>query len=514
MGSDMDDTQETVGGATTAALLSMEVDDLFGDLLAPPAIDLDTAVPSIPVPPPPPPDVLGNGRVLRCPFCPRYSTEGQARHLIRHMNCKHAGAKIEPHARTLLDALERGICCNSNCKSVRPLVSSSCTYCRQCVAVRRLVEGDAIPVRAVLREVESPAISVSRTLPEASLPDGELPVDFAARVALLPSMSIMRVPVKLRGRLAATTVATLTGLARGVEKASVLEQARTKLLLGPVPKFRNKRTELVNRFDAWDAGHFELLLIRAEEQNHQRKEARKKSLLDGDNSRSKARRAKDLAQNGAYSKAVSSLTSELASFTPAEEVAWSEQLLPRSGRPDEVLAEAVVVDLASDTTPPRDAMRQVLKGVHFKASSAPGPSGCRPEHLQDALSSRPRSSASRLLVALNELYSKAVAGELAPHCRWLLGSRLIFLRKKSGKPRPIRIGEFWRRFIGKKLVSGTATNMRPTFAKARQYGVGIPGGCEGLIHFRLALEESLKRDPGTPLVILDLDLKNAFPSFE
>ena len=79
VGSDMDETQETAGGATTAALLSMEVDDLFGDLLAPPAIDLDAAVPSIPVPPPPPPDVLGNGRVLRCPFCPRYSTQGQAR---------------------------------------------------------------------------------------------------------------------------------------------------------------------------------------------------------------------------------------------------------------------------------------------------------------------------------------------------------------------------------------------------------------------------------------------------
>jgi len=78
----MDETQETAGGATIAASfhvgpqvellsqteLSMEVDDLFGDLLVPPAIDLDAAVPFIRVPPPPPPDVLGNGRVLRCPF--------------------------------------------------------------------------------------------------------------------------------------------------------------------------------------------------------------------------------------------------------------------------------------------------------------------------------------------------------------------------------------------------------------------------------------------------------------
>ena len=139
------------------------------------------------------------------------------------------------------------------------MASASCTYCRQCVGVRRLVESDTIPVRAVLREVETPILSVSRIIPEAQLPDGELPTDFLDRVSILPSMSIMRVPVRLRGRLAATMASTLTGMARDVEKASLLERARTKLLLGPVPRFRNKRTELVNRFDAWEAGHFEML---------------------------------------------------------------------------------------------------------------------------------------------------------------------------------------------------------------------------------------------------------------
>ena len=50
--------------------------------------------------------------------------------------------------------------------------------------------------------------------------------------------------------------------------------------------------------------------------------------------------------------------------------------------------------------------------------------------------------------------------------------------------------------------------------KARQFGVGIPGGCEGLIHFRTAFEECMKRDGGSALAVLDLDLRNAFPSFE
>ena len=126
-------------------------------------------------------------------------------------------------------------------------------------------------------QIDTPIPCVSRVLPEAQLPDGELPIDFLDRVVILPSASIMRVPVRLRGLLAATMSATLSGMARGIERASVLEQARTKLLLCPVPRFRNKRSELKNRFDAWEAGPFEALLIRIEEQHFERKQARKKN---------------------------------------------------------------------------------------------------------------------------------------------------------------------------------------------------------------------------------------------
>lgn len=159
------------------------------------------------------------------------------------------------------------------------------------------------------------------------MPDGELPTNFSERVSVLPSMSSMRVPVRLRGRLAATMASTPTRMTRGVERASLLERTRTKLLLGPVPRFRNKRTELVIRFDAWEAGHFEMFLTRIEEQHFERNQIRKKR-LDGDNTRVKAQRVKQLAQDGAYSKAVSGMTSELVSFTPAEEVLWSEKYYP------------------------------------------------------------------------------------------------------------------------------------------------------------------------------------------
>ena len=386
---------------------------------------------------------------------------------------------------------------------------------RPCVVVRSLKEGDIIQDRSILVETSRPENGVPRVLPEVLLPDGELPVDFRTRVSQLSSSSISRVPVKLRTRMGATMAATLTGMARGIERASVLEEARTKLLLGPVPKFRNKRAELMKRFDEWEAGHFEFLLIRAEEQEILRNADRKKRQNDGTNSKRGYRtsRAKDLARNGAYSKAAGGLTSEMAAFTSEEQEALVTQLLPCSERAEGAYSETPVVDPSTEAQA-RDALKGVLKGVRFKASSAPGPTGCRPEHLQDALNCKPRLSASRLLRALDEFYAKAVEGQLAPHCRWILDSRLVFLRKKSGKPRPIRIGEMWRRFIGKKLAHDSALAMRPVFLRGRQFGVGVPGGCEALIHFRLNLEESLKIDAGAALVILDLDIRNAFPSFE
>ena len=98
----------------------------------------DEAEALAPVAPPPPPEIHEIGRVLRCPFCPRYSTEGQVRGLMHHLNCKHAGRSIESFARVMLETLERGICCNADCKALRPLASGNCSYFRRGVAARRL----------------------------------------------------------------------------------------------------------------------------------------------------------------------------------------------------------------------------------------------------------------------------------------------------------------------------------------------------------------------------------------
>ena len=137
-------------------------------------------------------------------------------------------------------------------------------------------------------------------------------------------------PMKLRTWMGATMAATLIGMARGIQRASVLEEARTKLLPGQVPKFRDKRAELMKRFDEWEAGHFKFLLIRAEEQEFLRNADRKKRQNDGANSKRGYRtsRAKDLARNGVYNKAAGGLTSEMVAFTSEEQEAFVTQLLP------------------------------------------------------------------------------------------------------------------------------------------------------------------------------------------
>lgn len=52
------------------------------------------------------------------------------------------------------------------------------------------------------------------------------------------------------------------------------------------------------------------------------------------------------------------------------------------------------------------------------------------------------------------------------------------------------------------------------FLKSRQFGIGIPRGAEALIHLRTLFEQSLQEDDESAIAILDLDLRNAFPSSE
>ena len=155
--------------------------------------------------------------------------------------------------------------------------------------------------------------------------------------------------------------------------------------------------------------------------------------------------------------------------------------------------------------------------MRFRACSGPGPSGARPEHLRELSACRDRRAASRLLRAIAVFSEEATSGRLCAEARWILESRLVFLRKKRGAaPRPIRVGELWRRVVAKKLIHAHRETIQERCLAARQFGVGVPAGTNALVHWRIVLEKLLEegcgRFDGDPLAVIDVDLQNAFPS--
>lgn len=138
----------------------------------------------------------------------------------------------------------------------------------------------------------------------------------------------------------------------------------------------------------------------------------------------------------------------------------------------------------------------------------------RPEHLEEALLAPRRSVMSGLLRAVARLVVAGHSGSLPPAAGWLTQSRLVFLRKPGTEtPRPIRVGEVWRRLVAKRLVADNRTSLQQLLVRSRQCGVALPGGADVLVHLRRCLEEAAESSEEA-VAVLDLDLRNAFPSLE
>ena len=88
--------------------------------------------------------------------------------------------------------------------------------------------------------------------------------------------------------------------------------------------------------------------------------------------------------------------------------------------------------------------------------------------------------ANRLLRALAKVYAAIDAGALPDDARWLTGTRLCWQRKKTGKPRPIKMGDVLRSAYAKHLVHKDRSRLQATFLEMHQWGVGVPGSTEAL----------------------------------
>ena len=134
----------------------------------------------------------------------------------------------------------------------------------------------------------------------------------------------------------------------------------------------------------WQRGSFLELLARVEDQARARtSQIQRLNRMPKNGAR--ARRARMLVGEGAYSKSVSSLRTELAPLDEAAQHRWGTELLPVSSRP-----EAAQAASSGEAYDEGDLSGPALVGVRFRAMSAPGPSGSRPEHLRELLAVRDR----------------------------------------------------------------------------------------------------------------------------
>ena len=93
-----------------------------------------------------------------------------------------------------------------------------------------------------------------------------LPDDFQARVRALLPLTRLAIPSGLRKRHTEVWAATLEGLAQGSREWSLLEEARSKLLLYACPRHVHGPRELAEQVAMWQWGEFEALLVRSESQ--------------------------------------------------------------------------------------------------------------------------------------------------------------------------------------------------------------------------------------------------------
>ena len=209
-------------------------------------------------------------------------------------------------------------------------------------------------------------------------------------------------------------------------------------------------------------------------------------------------RAKILAQEGQFTKALQALTSAGMADPDRTVLGEMEEKHPPAQGPP---LQIPTTDLPQISFGQAEVEKAVRK---FRRGSAPGPSGLRPEHLRVALQAAP-GRRDRALQSLTQLVN-AMAGGGVPErvAPFLAGARLHAAKKKSGGLRPIAVGNLLRRLVG-KCCAAKVQDRAAGLLSPHQLGVGVRGACEAIVH---SVKKITQSDPS--LWVLQCDFINAF----
>ena len=166
------------------------------------------------------------------------------------------------------------------------------------------------------RRLDAAAASQSQPTQEAaSIDDIDLPNAFCDRVRVLPGgQSQIHIPLNSRDRQARIWAQTLEGLNEDLPGWTLLEEARTRLLLTTPPKGIHVQSELNERTTLWEASKFEELQTKIEAQNLMVRSGKRKRRKGNEEQQkqNKYTRSKKQSKEGAYRKSINTATGEMA----------------------------------------------------------------------------------------------------------------------------------------------------------------------------------------------------------
>ena len=219
-----------------------------------------------------------------------------------------------------------------------------------------------------------------------------------------------------------------------------------------------------------------------------------------------ARCAHRVVEAGQYRKAIQFLSSAGLAQASIEVVNEMRAKHPQADPPS--------IPPAPTPPPVQVSGGDVIRALRsFPSDSAPGPSNFRASHFKEAVLCPSPDQANYALQGLLGVVNLLCGGhaplEVVPH---LCGASLFACRKKGGGLRPIAIGEVLRHVVSKcvsRAVRADATGVLSPL----QVGVGVPAGCEAIVHSVSCVLEDPSIPPDERCIIV-VDFSNAFNSVD
>ena len=213
-----------------------------------------------------------------------------------------------------------------------------------------------------------------------------------------------------------------------------------------------------------------------------------------------------LTEEGGFSNACKALVSSPPLGYTAEVTGSLIDKHPPSARP----VNLSDFGNASSSLVPLTDVSTIEKCIHsFHRLSGGGPSGLRPIHIKNCLTTVHRDEVLERCTALVNTLAKGEAPvSLAP---FLAGASLTALPKKDDGIRPVAVGEVWRRLTAKSLCSAYK-EQSSSFFFPHQIGVGQTLGTE--VGLETARQWCSRNKDNPNSVMVKIDFSNAFNCVE